>query len=347
MKPSRPPSSRYCDYHEDTGHTIKQCFQLSNLIEGKIHRGQLVPYVQQDDVPRRHHREEDDRVIDVIFGGITAGGPSQNSRKLYAREVFNVNPTTAKGPRANPSPIVSFSDDDYRHDLIEGHQDALVITMRVGNNTVKKMLVDNGSSVDVLYHHPFSRMDIRDRRLENSRTPLYGFTGNEVHVVRTIDMLVLFGSPPCQVWKEVKFHVISASSSFNAILGRTTITALRAITSISHLKMKFPIEFGVGEMIGDQATARQCYLTTVSSKKKTDKEFEVNKVLDIEPRSLVDLPTKNSCLTVEETEEIEVFEGNLEKTTRIGKNLPESLKRDIAYLIHEFADIFSWDPKDM
>ncbi|XP_074352619.1 uncharacterized protein LOC141691760 [Apium graveolens] len=190
-------------------------------------------------------------------------------------------------------------------------------------------------------------MDIGDRRLENSRMPLYGFTGNEVHVVGTIDMLVLFGSPPCQVWKMVKFHVISASSSFNAILGRTIITTLRAITCISQLKMKFPTDFGVGEMIGDQATARQCYLTTLSPKKKMDEELEVNQVLDIDPRSLVDLPTNNSCSPIEETEEIEVFEGNSEKTTRIGKNLPEPLKKDITCLIREFADIFAWDPKDM
>ncbi|XP_074354344.1 uncharacterized protein LOC141693224 [Apium graveolens] len=315
MKPGRPPSSRYCEYHEDTGHTTEQCFQLSNLIEGKIRRGQLVHYVQHDDEPRRQHRGENDRVIDVIFGGVAAGGLSHNSRKIYAREVFNVNPSTAKRPRVNPSLVISFSDDDYRPGLIEGHQDALVITTRVGNNTVKKMLVDNGSSVDVLYHHAFSRMDIGDRRLENSRTPLYGFTGNEVHVVGTIDMPVLFGSPPCQIWKMVKFHVISASSSFNAILGRTTITALRAITSISHLKMKFPTDFGVGEMIGDQVTARQCYLTTVSPRKKTEEELEVNQVLDIDPRELVDSSTSNSCSPLEETEDIEVFEGNPDKTT--------------------------------
>ncbi|XP_074356705.1 uncharacterized protein LOC141696464 [Apium graveolens] len=344
MKPGRPPSSRYCEYHEDTGHTTEQCFQLSNLIEGKIHRGQLVHYVQHDDEPRRHHRGEEDRVIDVIFGGIAVGGLSPNSRKLYAREVFNVNPSATKRPRANPSPFISFSDDDYRPGLIEGHQNALVITTCVGNNTVKKMLVDNGSSVDVLYHHAFSRMDIGDRRLKNSRTPLYGFTGNEVHVVGTVDIPVLFGSPPCQVWKVVKFHMISASSSFNAILGRTTITALRAITSISHLKMKFPTDFGVGEMIGDQATARQCYLTTVSPRKKTDEELDVNQVLDINPRDLVDPPTSNSCSPVEE---IEVFEGNPEKTTRISKNLPDQLKKDITCLTREFSDIFAWDPKYM
>ncbi|XP_074362987.1 uncharacterized protein LOC141703346 [Apium graveolens] len=107
MKPGRPPSSRYCEYHEDTGHTTEQCFQLSNLIEGKIRRGQLVHYVQHDDEPRRQHRGENDRVIDVIFGGV-AGGLSHNSRKIYAREVFNVNPSTAKRPRVNPSLVISF-----------------------------------------------------------------------------------------------------------------------------------------------------------------------------------------------------------------------------------------------
>ncbi|XP_074329165.1 uncharacterized protein LOC141666851 isoform X1 [Apium graveolens] len=145
----------------------------------------------------------------------------------------------------------------------------------------------------------------------------------------------------------VKFHVISASSSFNAILGRTTITALRAITSISHLKMKFPTDFGIGEMVGDQATARQCYLTTVSPRKKTDEDLEVNQVLDIDPRELIDTSTSNSCSPLEETEDIEVFEGNPDKTTRIGKNLSSDIKKEITNLIREFSDIFAWDPKDM
>lgn len=92
-------------------------------------------------------------------------------------------------------------------------------------------------------------MDLDERKLENAHTPLYEFTGNEVKVMGTIDLPVLFGSMPCQTWKVMKFHVINASSSYNAILGQTTITALKAITSISHLKMKFPTEFGFCTLI--------------------------------------------------------------------------------------------------
>lgn len=123
-------------------------------------------------------------------------------------------------------------------------------------------------------------MDTGERKLENIRTPLYGFTGNEVKVIGTIDLPVIFGKQPQQVTKEVKFHVISAASSYNAILGRTTISALKAITSIPHLKMKFPTDFGVGEVIGDQVVARQFYLTTVKPKKNGDQCVQLVEEVD-------------------------------------------------------------------
>lgn len=47
--------------------------------------------------------------------------------------------------------------------MIESHQDALVITAKVDIYTVKKILIDNRSFVDIFYHHVFSRMDMGDR----------------------------------------------------------------------------------------------------------------------------------------------------------------------------------------
>lgn len=98
-------------------------------------------------------------------------------------------------------------------------------------NTVKKILIDN-SSVDLLYHSAFSWMDLGDRKMENVNIPLYGFTEKDIKAVKTIDLPVLFGSMLCQTWKVMKFHVINATSSYNAILGRKTLTALKAITLI-------------------------------------------------------------------------------------------------------------------
>ncbi|XP_017216818.2 uncharacterized protein LOC108194379 [Daucus carota subsp. sativus] len=291
MNPDRPASDRYCDYHEDTGHTTDRCYQLRNLIERKIQSGEFSHWVLKDD-PNQAKQPDADRIIDVISGGIAAGGASNNSKKSYAREVFRID---SKRPKRNPSPVISFSDADYSENLLETHQDALVITTKIGTNLVKKILIDNGSSVDILYHGAFLRMDLGDRKLEDARgSPLYGFTGNEVRVVGTIDLPVLFGSPPCQLWRVLKFHVINAECSYNAIIGRTTQSALKAITSITHLKMKFPTEFGIGEVKGDQRMSRQCYISNVKPKRKPHRSSapSVNQV-SIEPPHL-DQSTKET-----------------------------------------------------
>ena len=49
------------------------------------------------------------------------------------------------------SPIIGFSEEDARR-LHHPHDDALVVSVRVGDYNVHQMLVDNGSSADILYY---------------------------------------------------------------------------------------------------------------------------------------------------------------------------------------------------
>jgi hypothetical protein len=48
----------------------------------------------------------------------------------------------------------------------------------------------------------------------------------------------------------VKFSLIDCPSAYNVIVGRTVLNQLKVVTSTSNLKMKFPIENGVGEVRG-------------------------------------------------------------------------------------------------
>ena len=234
MNPNRAPSTRYCEYHEDTGHTTDRCFQLKNLIEDKVKSGELAHFAVKEEQYRAHTPPRD-RVIDVISGGFQPSLQATPRTQGSQNEVFRID---SKRPKKNPSPVIFFSDNDYAPNSTEFHQDALVITTKIGVNTVKKILVDDGSSTDILYQGALSRMDIGDRKVcDKDLTPLYGFTGNEVRIVGTIDLLVLFGYAPQQRWLVVKFHVVNSVSCYNAIPGRTTLLALRAITSITHLKM--------------------------------------------------------------------------------------------------------------
>ena len=283
MNPNRAPSSKYCDYHEDTGHTTERCFQLGNLIEEKLQKGQLVHFIQQGEEFKQG--QDSDRLIDVIFGGSSLSTPPWEASTT--REVLNLD---TKRPRKNPTPIISFSDEDFTQGLIKGHQDALVITTKVGPNTVKKLLVDDGSVVDILYFNAFSRMDLGDRKLNETKVPpLFGFTGNEVRVVGTIDLPVLFSTSPCQSWQMVKFHVVNAISSHNGILGRPTLAALGAIVSIAHLKVKFATEHGVGEVRGDQQMSRQCYVNSLAPKRKPPCENSVNEVIEVDPNEIIEV----------------------------------------------------------
>lgn len=276
---------------------------------------------------------------------IQQGVGQTKQKKVYAREVCRVE---TKRPRKNPTPIISFSDEDFAENMIEGHQDALVITTRIGANNVKKVLIDNGSSVDILYYSAYSRMDLGDRKIDNAKiSPLYGFTRNEVKVIGTVDMPVLFGSPPCKSWQIVKFHVINAMSSYNAIMGRTTLTALKAITSITHLKMKFPTEFGVGEVCGDQRDSRQCYLSSEIPNKHNFSNPDVNQVIQVDPKEVLEITKDSCCEPNEALQEIQLFEGNSEKVVKIGANLPPNLQGPLVTTLRNFADIFAWDPSDM
>ena len=52
---------------------------------------------------------------------------------------------------------------------------ALVITAKVANSNVHRMLVDNGSIVDIIYLDAYKRMGLIESELGPTTLPLYGF----------------------------------------------------------------------------------------------------------------------------------------------------------------------------
>ena len=75
-----------------------------------------------------------------------------------------------------------------------------------------------------------------------------------------ITLLATIGDYPQQITKDVSFLVVDCSSTYNAILGRPTLNAWKAVTLTYHLMIKFPIEYEVGEVRGDYVVALECYV---------------------------------------------------------------------------------------
>jgi hypothetical protein len=82
-----------------------------------------------------------------------------------------------------------------------------------------------------------------------------GFSGELVLPLGSIELLVMAGTYPKQKAIMVKFLIIDRFSAYNAILGRTTLNDLKAVTLTPHLSMKFPTEEGVSTEKGDQRMA--------------------------------------------------------------------------------------------
>ena len=196
----------------------------------------------------------------MIVEGTATTGSSKKARKTYLRMVRNVQLTSSVPKIARRErPIIGFSEEDVRC-LHHPHDDALVVSVRVGDYNMHWMLVDNGSSVDILYYPAFQQMEIDRARLIPTNAPLVGFGGIRVLPLGAITLSVTVGDYPKQITKDVTFLVVDCSSAYNGILGRPTLNLWKVATSTYHLMIKFPTEYGIGELRGDQVSARECYI---------------------------------------------------------------------------------------
>ncbi|KAL0448146.1 UNVERIFIED_CONTAM: hypothetical protein Slati_1942500 [Sesamum latifolium] len=104
-------------------------------------------------------------------------------------------------------------------------------------------------------------MKINNAKLTRVNTPLTSFSGTIVEPVGKVMLPLSLGSYLKRVTKMVKFLIVNAPFAYNVILGRPSLNSFQAIASTYHLKLKFSTPNGIGEEVGDQRQARECYTT--------------------------------------------------------------------------------------
>ncbi|KAK2998488.1 hypothetical protein RJ639_022878 [Escallonia herrerae] len=182
-RPNKRNKDLWCHFHNDHDHSTDKCGSLKRAIKALIKRGQLRKFVahkegQQQTPPAMEEiedREENTGTINTISGGLPAGGSSGQAQKVYAREVCVTSHPPNKKQKTMPVAMITFLDNDSK-DIKIPHDDPLVITIKVGNFDVKRVLVDNGSSAEVLFYDKFKKMNIPTNRLRKMDTSLLGST---------------------------------------------------------------------------------------------------------------------------------------------------------------------------
>ena len=125
------------------------------------------------------------------------------------------------------------------------HDDPLVIRVVVANKTMHRVLVDNGSSADIIFVSTFDKMGIGREKLEPVNAHLRGFSEERV-LLGSIQLVLTLGDPPCQATTAVRFLMVDAPLAYNILLGRPSLNAIRAVPSAHHMVIKFPTANGVG-----------------------------------------------------------------------------------------------------
>ena len=141
----------------------KECIMLKDEIEKLIHNRYLRDYVYNGSA-KPHTDQSDARPpheIKTIFGGPHFVGEMQGSQNHYVWEArdgpfMNTNSSNKRPTKQfrEEADDITFNERDA-HYARHPHYDALVVKAMIANNNVHRMLVDNGSSIDILYYQAF------------------------------------------------------------------------------------------------------------------------------------------------------------------------------------------------
>ena len=141
------------------------------------------------------------------------------------------------------------------------------------------------------------------------------------------------GDYPQQITQNVTFLVVDCSSAYNGIIRRPTLNSWKAAISTYHLMIKFPTEYGIGELRGDQVAARECYVAML------EMEDQQQTLCIGEQRTIAE--------PVEELEEVMLDESRPGRTTRMGTLASPMVRQDLANFLRRNQDIFAWSHEDM
>ena len=158
--PNKCNKNKYFRFHRDHGHDTNECYDLKQQIENFIKQGKLRHFVGKDHKDEKLKAKMEElsrpplREIRVIIGGTLAGQTSK-SKKTYLKVVQNVQ-LSGRSPKTRgiDEPTISFTDEEAER-IHHPHDDAIFITLLIADYTTKRVLVDNGSSADILYYPAF------------------------------------------------------------------------------------------------------------------------------------------------------------------------------------------------
>uniref|UniRef100_A0A2N9HPE1 Uncharacterized protein n=1 Tax=Fagus sylvatica TaxID=28930 RepID=A0A2N9HPE1_FAGSY len=313
--PATREGKPYCSYHRERGHLTEQCRAYKYHLEQLVKNGHLRQYIdetknsqQSIEAPKLTIKDSAPiGIIDVIHYGTTSHDQRGEMRRAaHLREVFQIGDSAqmALVPlKKESTEQIIFTNQDLEGVQVP-HSDALVVTLRIGEFDVKRILIDPGSSVEIMYESLFKGLGLEKKDLSPVEGPLSGFSGETVVPTGKVTINVKAGT----VSTPTDFFVLNAFSPYNAILGRPWLHRMGAIPSTLHQRLRFPTPQGVME--NEEGNKER-----LPQEKCAEKLVPVSVIKDEDQRQFL-----------------------------VGESLTGEYRKQLLTLLEEYQDVFAWTP---
>jgi hypothetical protein len=246
-----------CPYHRGpVKHTLEECDMLRRYFikagpsaEGGKDQGNNEKGGDKD--------EEFPEVHDcfMIYGG-QVGNASARRHKQERREVCSVKVAASVYLDWSDKPITFDQGNHPDYVPIPGRY-LLVVDPVIGNARLTKVLMDGGSSLNIIYAETLGLLGIDLSMIRARAAPFHGIVpGKRVLPLGQLDLPVCFGAPSNLHRETLTFEVVRFRGTYHAVLGRPCYAKFMVVPNYTYLKLKMS---GPNGIINVGSTYRHAY----------------------------------------------------------------------------------------
>jgi hypothetical protein len=259
---------------------------------------------------------------------IQRGRPTNKVQRKHAREVFHAE----HAPPAMPKYLnwsehsIGFDRSDHPPKIpCPGHH-ALVLEAQIGGFTSKKVFMDGGSSLNLIYADTLQKIKILMDNLLPTETSFHGIVpGKPMYPLGAIHLDVIFGTPSNFRKKKIEFEVVDWPLQYHAILGRPAFARFMAVPHYAYLKLRMPTNKGPLTISGSFARSENCDKDFNSMSQIFGVHEELNHIrespnMDVDPLAQQNAP-ELSFDASKDTREHQIHPMDPTKTARVSNSL--------------------------
>ncbi|GJY52581.1 reverse transcriptase domain-containing protein [Tanacetum coccineum] len=303
-------SNKFCEFHNDKGHSTDECMQLKKQIEELVKAGKLSHFIKEirEDRDKLKNRKKEAPAKEKAAAIYMIQPWHRVTRQKVTLSFAQKNEITFPPLSAN-----------------KGTEGPLVIEAEIRGHAVHRMYVDGGSSMEILYEHCFNRLrpEIKSQMVP-ATTSLTGFSGETIWPLGQLRLLVTIGDAEHFTKAWMNFMIVRSPSPYNGIIGKPGIREIQAVPSTAHGMLKFPVDGGVVTIRSIILMPNEC-ATIMETSKDFVKKIEGS----------------------QENVKVAIHHDFLDQEVALGGTLSIEGRKAVCALLKRNLDIFAWQPSDV